>query len=269
MQRRNFLASSLAASALAVGASTRVLSGVQENATGKSREYYELRRYHLQSGPQVKLVHDFLRGALIPALNRLGISPVGVFNVAIGPDSPTLYLLMPSPALETLATARFLLERDAEYLKAGAAFLNAPASTPAYVRIESSLLRAFEGRPTLTLPPATTEHGARLFELRTYESPTDQDHVRKIEMFHSGEFDVFQKAGFWQVFYGDTLIGPRLPNLTYMLGFPNLAERDKMWAAFVSAPEWKKLTSSPRFSFEDLVSSITNVILSPTPYSQI
>ena len=25
--------------------------------------------------------------------------------------------------------------------------------------------------------------------------------MRKVEMFHNGEFDIFQRAGFWQVFY--------------------------------------------------------------------
>jgi hypothetical protein len=137
------------------------------------------------------------------------------------------------------------------------------------VRMESSLMLAFEGKPRLTVPPATAQHGSRLFELRTYESPSDQDHRRKVEMFNSGEFDVFEKAGFWQIFYGDTLIGPRLPNLTYMLGFEDLAARDMHWKAFGSAPEWKKLSSSPRYNFEEIVSSITNLILSPTSYSQI
>ena len=78
-------------------------------------------------GPQVKLAGDFLGEALAPALNRLGISPVGVFDVEIGPESPGLFVLMPSASLETLLTAEFRLNRDAEYLKAGAAFLNAPA----------------------------------------------------------------------------------------------------------------------------------------------
>jgi hypothetical protein len=176
---------------------------------------------------------------------------------------------MPSASLETLVTAEFRLEQDAEYLKAGAPFLNAPAKQPAYVRMESSLMLAFEGMPKLTVPRATAEHGARVFELRTYESPTDQDHKRKVEMFNSGEFDIFEKAGFWQVFYGDTVVGSRMPNLTYMIGFPDLAERAKMWKAFGSVPEWKKLSGSARYNFEEIVSNITNVILSPTAYSQI
>lgn len=268
MERRKFLASSLAAATYA-GARSSDGFGGQAAVDENGREYYELRRYHLRSGPQVKLTHDYLRQALLPALNRLGVSPVGVFNTVLGPESPTLHLLLPSPLLETLADLRFRLQQDAAYLQAGSAFLSAPASSPAYIRVESELMIAFQGRPRLTVPPVTAARGARVFELRTYESPTDRDHERKVEMFHSGEFDVFEKAGFWQVFYGDKLVGPRLPNLTYMLGFPNLAARDNMWAAFGSAPDWKKLTSSPRFNFEETVCNITNIILSPTPYSQI
>ena len=147
--------------------------------------------------------------------------------------------------------------------------MNAPAQEPAYVRMESSLMVAFEGMPRLNVPLAGGEHRSRMFELRTYESPTDRDHVRKVEMFNSGEFDVFEKAGFWQVFYGDTLIGSRLPNLTYMLGFEDMVDRNKKWEAFRSSPEWKKLSSLPRYTFEEIVTNITNVILRPAPYSQI
>lgn len=266
MDRRRFLASSFSAPALAAG--SRSL-GAAPQTSGKAREYYELRRYQLQSGPQRPLADAYFRDALIPGLNRLGISPVGVFSIDIGEGSPSLYLLVPSTSLDTLANATFRLEQDAEYLKAGAAFLNTPAKQPAYARMESSLMLAFEGMPKLTVPPATAEHRSRVFELRTYESPTDQDHKRKVEMFNSGEFDVFETAGFWQLFYGDTLIGSRLPNLTYMIGFPDLAERARMWKAFGSAPGWKKLSGSARYNFEEIVSNISNVILSPTAYSQI
>lgn len=259
MKRRQFLATSLAASGLTAA----------QQAGPKGRDYYALRRYQLQSGPQEKVADTYFREALVPGLNRLGIRPVGVFSVNIGPDSPSFYVLMPGMTVETLVTADFRLEHDKEYLKTGAPFLNTPAKQPAYVRVESSLMLAFEGMPRLTLPHGSAEHRARVFELRTYESPTDQDHKRKVEMFNNGEFDIFQKAGFWQIFYGDTLLGPRMPNLTYMIGFPDLAERDKMWNAFGSAPEWKKLSGSPRYAFEEIVSSITNVILSPTEYSQI
>jgi hypothetical protein len=171
--------------------------------------------------------------------------------------------------VETLTTAEARLGQDAEYLKAGAPFLTAPADEPPLIRIESSLMVAFEGWPKLKLPAATMEHKERIFELRTYESPSDQDHRRKVEMFNSGEYDVFEKAGFSQVFYGDVLVGARLPCLTYMLSFTDLTDRTAKWNAFREAPEWKKLSGSPRYAFESIVSNITNLILSPTTYSQI
>jgi hypothetical protein len=266
MERRTFLTSSLAASALAVAGP---LQGAQGTADAKGREFYQLRRYHLSSGPQRKLCDDFFRDALVPALNRLGVTPVGVFDLTMGPETPSIYVLMPSPSLDTLVNVETRLAQDVEYLKAGAAFLNAPAVAPAFLRMESSLMQAFEKTPRLKLPPATSANGPRVFELRIYESPSDQDHKRKVEMMQSGEGEIFDKAGFSQVFYGDTLIGPRLPNLTYMLSYESVAERDKKWTAFRASPEWKSLSTQPRYAFEAIVSNITNVILTPTAYSQI
>jgi hypothetical protein len=265
LQRRKFLTSSLAATAVAL---TPVDSHAQAPAA-KAREYYELRKYHLQNGPQSKLLQGYLADALIPALNRLGFSPIGAFNLSIGPETPVLYLLIPSTTLESLVTAELQLVKDEEFMKAAAPFWNAPATAPAFTRIESSLMIAFEGRPRLVVPPVTAQHGKRVFQLRTYESPSNQDHVIKVEMFHKGEFEIFERAGFWQVFYGDTLIGPRLPQLTYMLSFPEASEMDAKWSAFSNDPDWKKLSSLPRYSSEAIVSNISNLVLTPASFSQI
>lgn len=264
MQRRRFLSSSIAASALATSA-----GGSLSAQANTAREYYDLRCYKMQSGDQPKVAHKYFAEALIPALNRMGMNPIGVFDLYLGPQTPALYLLIPSASLETLATSELRLAQDEEYLKAAEPFDAAPAKQPAFERLESSLMIAFEGYPKLTLPPATAKNGARVFQLRTYESPSLRDHRRKVEMFNSGEFDIFAKAGFWNVFFGDTLVGARLPNLTYMLSFPDLSELDAKWKAFVDHPDWKKLSSEPRFTFESIVSNITNYILRPTSYSQI
>jgi hypothetical protein len=269
MQRRRFLTSSLAAPALALDAR---LSNAQSNETEsltKGREFYELRSYHLISGPQQKLADSFLAEALVPALNRLNLKPIGVFDLYLGPETPTTYVLVPGASLEALVTAELKLAEDEEYQRSGHLFLHAPAAEPPYERMQSALMIAFSGHPTLTLPPVTAQHGSRVFQLRTYESPNSADHQRKVEMFNSGEYAIFEKAGFWQVFYGDTVIGPRMPNLTYMLGFPDLSELNAKWKAFGSDPDWKKLSTSPKFSYEAIVSNITNLILNPKPYSQI
>lgn len=269
MERRKFLASSLAASALAVGKPNNYLQAAQGSTAEKGREFYQLRRYHINGGPQRKLCDDFFRDALLPALGRLKIGPVGVFDLTFGPETPSIYVLLPSLSAETLVTVETRLAQDAEYMKAGAAFLNAPAKEPAFDRIESSFLQAFEKWPRLVLPAATVARGPRIFELRIYEGATDQDHKRKVEMMQAGEAEIFAKAGVEQVFYSDTLIGTRLPNLTYMLAFNDVADRDKKWAAFRGSDEWKALSTQPRYAFEAIVSNITDLILTPTAYSQI
>jgi hypothetical protein len=267
MDRRKFMATSLA-SAIVANAPRSYAREPEEVPAKGGREFYELRRYHILT-PQRKLADDYFRDALVPALNRLGIAPVGVFNVSIGPEGPSKFVLMPAASVETLVTAETRLNQDAAYLKAAADFLNAPAKSPAFVRLESSLMQALEGAPRLTVPAATAQHEARMFELRTYESSTDQDHKVKVAQVNEGEIPIFVKAGFWPVFFGDTLIGGKLPNLTYMIGFSNLADRDKSWGAFFVAPETRSLFSQPKYTFEDLVSNVNNTVLVPAPYSQI
>jgi hypothetical protein len=268
--KRRELLTSMAASAAAIGSLPLGLRGAEKTESlTNGREYYQLRRYQLRSGPQSKLVNSYLGEALIPGLNRLGIKPVGVFSQEIGAGNPAIYVLIPSMSVDLLSTVDLHLERDAEYLKAGERFLQAPATEPAYERLETSLLLAFEGHPKMTVSSEAAHNSARVFELRTYESPSDRDHRRKIEMFHNGEFDIFQRAGFSQVFYGDTLAGPRMPNLTYMIGFDGLSERDAKWKAFFSDPDWKKLSANPKFAFESIVSNVNNYILTPAAYSQI
>jgi hypothetical protein len=265
VQRRHFLTSSLAAAAAALTSSD---SHAQTSAP-KGREYYELRKYKLRSGSQTKLLQSYLESALIPALNRSGFSPIGAFNLYLGPETPALYLLIPSTSLESLVTAELQLVKDEQFMKAAAPFWSAPATAPAFERVESSLMIAFEGWPKLVVPPVTAQHGKRVFQLRTYESPSNEDHVRKVEMFHKGEFEIFAQAGFWQVFYGDTLIGPRLPQLTYMVSFPDISEIDVKWDAFGSNPDWKKLSALPRYSSEPIVDTISNLVLRPASFSQI
>lgn len=238
-------------------------------AAGTEREYYELRKYKLRSGAGQRITDHYVSQALIPALNRLGMSPIGAFTLDVGPETPTLYLLIPSTSAETLVSMETRLTGDDEYRKTGEPFLTAAAAQAPFDRIESSLMIAFEGWPKLVVPPPTAQKGERVFQLRTYESPTIRDHQVKVDMFHHGEFEFFRRAGFWQVFYGDKLIGSRLPNLTYMLSYPSIGDMKRLWNAFSNDPDWKKLSSSPKYSFEPIVTNVDNLVLNPTSYSQI
>jgi len=261
MERRDFLAGTLAASALAIAPD----AGAQTpDNTSKQREYYQLRRYFVQSGSQASMTEKYISEALIPTLAGKG-GPVGAFRLDIGPETPTFYVLIPVTSPASAASLELDLSQNETYVKAAEPFWSAPATSPAFLRVDSSLLIAFEGWPRITPP----EKGKRIFQLRTYESPSYRDHVRKVEMFHSGEFDIFKNAGFHQVFYGDTVIGPRMPNLTYMLSFADSAELDAKWKIFRDDPAWKKLSADPKYAFEPIVSNITNLILSPLAASQI
>ncbi len=271
MDRRNFLTSSLTASALSVAGAAATASAQSPSIASKSAsEYYDFRRYQLASGPGTKLTDEYFAGALIPALHRLGIGPVGAFSVYFGPDTPAYYLLLPSTKLETLVTADLELVNDPVFMKAAAPFWDAPAAAPPYLRIESTLLRAFQCYPKLTVPASATKKETRIYHLRQYISPTNMDHMRKVAMFHHGEFGIFAKAGADNVFYADALIGPRLPSLTYMLSFPDVAALEAAWAKFSADPDWKKLSTDPQFKLDPpTVSNVNSLVLRPLAYSEV
>jgi len=265
MERRQFLSASVAASALAV---TRNATAQAASPT-PGPEFYQIRRYALINGPQTKLTESYFADALLPALTRLGIGPVGAFRLEFGPETPAFYLVISSSNLPTLAALDLHLVEDAAFLQAAAPFWDATAAAPPFQRVESWLLSAFPGWPKLTPPPGAGTKAKRILQLRTYESPSNGDHVRKVEMFHSGEFEIFLKAGFHPVFFGDTLIGSRMPSLTYMVSFADQAELEAKWNLFRDDPNWKKLSSSPRYASDQIVTTISNLILSPLGCSQV
>jgi hypothetical protein len=268
MNRRSFLASSVTASALAGGSG--LIPRASASATpGPSPEYIELRLYHLRRGQQHTQFDEYLRTAWVPAMNRIGISPIGVFEVMVGPENPTMYAVIPYKSLDVMAGSWARLTADPEFQKNGAAVLNAPPSEPAIVRMENSLMVAFDGMPRLQAPNFGEKQKSRIFELRTYESHSKKANRKKIEMFNTAEMVIFQRTGLVSVFFGDTLIGQKMPQLTYMLAFDSMESHDKNWAAFAADPDWKRLSTAPGNTDGEIVSSISNVFLRPTSYSQI
>jgi len=269
MKRRDFVKTSLAATSVVGLSQTCALAAAVDKAEGPQQEYYELRVYMLKPGVEPQALHDFLRDAAIPAWNRLGSNPVGVFTPRESGETPLLYVLIPHPSLEAFATAAARLAADAEYQKAGAAYLDLPSADPAYVRFESSLLRAFAGMPKIELPPFAAEKKPRLYELRTYESHSEKAALKKIEMFNNGEIEIMRRVGLGPVFFGEMLIGTRLPNLTYLLSAEDMDAHKKHWSAFGGDAEWKRISAIPEYANSRIVSKITNKFLVPTEYSQI
>ena len=261
--RRRFVQSA------AAGAGASLLGVAADAQQPSGRDYYELRTYHLRRGPHEKQMSDYFKDALVPALRRLGTGPVGVFTVLIGPDSPSYYVLIPHATMESVATLPERLAADAEYLKAGAAVIDAPAAEAPYERIETSLFLAFAGHPLLTVPPQLAAGKPRLFELRRYESHSEKANATKISVFNQWEAAIFARHNMFAVFYGQAIAGPRMPNLTYLLAFDDMRDRDARWGEFGPDPEWRAIASKPEYSDPAIVSSISNMFLRPTAYSQI
>jgi NIPSNAP protein len=233
-------------------------------------EFYVWRHYQLHNGTQPGRMASFLREAAVPALNRLGHKPVGVFEVVAGVQAPAVFMLTAHPTLDSVATMEARLERDAEFMKAAAPYVDATAADPAYGRQDVSILAAFPKFPRLAVPAAAATNGPRLFELRTYESHNERAHRMKVRMFEElGEIEIFKRVGLAPVFFSRTLAGRNMPSLTYMLVHENMATRQKSWEAFGADPEWKKVRSTPGFSDAEIVSNITTVLLRPAGYSQI
>jgi hypothetical protein len=202
----------------------------------------------------------------MPALKRLGIGPVGVF-VEKGKDGESsVYNLIVYPSADAVTSLSSRLTANEEYLKAAKDYLATPATDPVYTRVESSLLVPFEGMPKLAKPDASKP---RLLNLRIYESHNERAAKKKIEMFNKGELAIFRRVGLTPVFFGETIVGSAMPNLTYMLVFEDDAGREAAWKRFRDDPEWLKLKAIPEYADKEIVSRITNRILTPATYSEI
>lgn len=229
--------------------------------------YIELQHVMLRNGTQPERANAFFSKHFAPAAQRSGASTVGLFNAVIAPQSPFFLILQAYPSFEAIEAGRNKLIADAEFQKAAEQYFAAPE--PPFVRIESSILKTFDGFPSVKPSAGGADRPARIFELRTYESNNFHTLRRKVGMFNDGEAGIFQRLGMAPVFFGETIVGRNQPSLTYMLSYESLTAREQLWAKFGADPEWKKLRATPGLSDAEIVSNISNAILRPAANSQI
>jgi hypothetical protein len=267
MHKRTFCQTTLTLAALAGAVSLAGRPARASAADSGPPQYYELRVYSTQSAEQQKLVSDYWQNAAIPAYNRMGIQPVGVFTEL--QDSPTnkVYVLIPCDSLDIFAAIPARLAADAAYQAAAAEYMGRPKSSPAFERIESSLNVAFDSMKKLAPPPSAADKSPWIFELRTYQSPSESKGINKVQMFNSGEVQLMREVGLCPVFFSQTLVGSQMPNLVYMVSGQNMDEHKKHWKGFMNAPVWKNLKDDPQY--QDNVSRVISIFLKRTAASQI
>lgn len=235
------------------------------------QDFYSIRIYQLKNNQQEQNVDKYLQNALLPALHRQGIAQIGVFK-PIGNDTAAIrriYVLIPFHSLGQYAGLSARLEKDAQYLADGKDYLDAVHDDPPYLRMENILLQAFPGMPRLEAPASlrgpASEH---VYELRSYENPTEKYFANKVQMFNKGdEIGLFKRLGFNAVFYASVLSGAHMPNLMYMTSFDNMAAREAHWKTFGADPYWKELSAKPEYQHN--VSHIDIVFMHPAPYSDL
>lgn len=258
MNRRTFVTSA----AIAGASSTTLLKGADR--THKKQGYLELIRFVVRNRSSIRPLEKYLGDTVIPGLNKLGCSPVGVFKPKHGSHGADLYMLVPHSDIESFTSAW-------QKLTATDAFIAASDTTPEdqlYERMETTLLSTFSHMPEPEIPEAVKGVDGRIFELRIYESHNRIKSDLKVEMFNEGgEIEIFRNVGLHPVFFGHSLAGPLMPNLIYMLAFKDIAEREANWKKFSADPDWGKLKQNKRYA--DTVSNITDFIMTASSVSQI
>ena len=235
------------------------------------RDYYQIKIYHLKNKAQEAQLDEYLKNAYVPALHRAGIKQIGVFKlIEVDTTDQRVYVFIPYTKFEDIEALSDKLQKDSQFNEAGKAYLQTAYNNPAYLRIESILLRAFPGMPEPAVPKLANAKSERVYELRSYESASEKYAASKLRQFNYGseagtELSIFPRLNFNPVFYGEVLFGSKMPNLMYMTTFLNKADRDEHWKAFNADSEWQKLRAIPEY--QNTVSKNNIVFLYPAEYS--
>ena len=238
------------------------------SAKSFANEIYEITVYHFSDPKQEITLDTYLQTAYLPALHRNGKQNIGVFKPVANDTArdKLVYVIVTFKSVSETQALQSALLKDASYQDAGKEYLTASYQNPPYARMEKIWVSAFRLAPQMTLPKLTGPKNDRIYELRSYESPTENYYKSKVKMFNEGgEIDVFSRLKFNAVFYGDVIAGCRMPNLMYLTSFENMAERDAHWKSFTDDAQVKQLFSLQEY--KNNVSKADIILMHATAYS--
>jgi hypothetical protein len=106
-----------------------------------------------------------------------------------------------------------------------------------------------------------------IYELRIYHAMPGRLPAL-LSRFQNHTIQIWEKHGIRQAGFWTTLIGESNQQLTYMLVWNSMAEREERWRAFLADPEWIAVAKE---SEKDgpLVQNIRNELLAPTAFSSV
>lgn len=239
-----------------------------EDAAAKT-EFYEIRTYVLGDDGDEAALDQYLKSALLPALTRQQIGPVGVFAPTAADETNTkaLFVVIPYNELSQVATVRDAIAADDAYAAAAKTYLDRPHTDPPFARIRSELLSSMTCWPSVKVADGSLKNEQRVFELRVYESANERIGDLKVEMFNNGEVPIFLDCNITPIFIGQCILGAQMPSLTYLTMYPSEAARQQAWVDFRAHPDWLVLSKNERYA--GTVSRIDKFVLAAKPYSQM
>jgi hypothetical protein len=239
-----------------------------EDLTKDKREYYSITVYHFKTPEQRQKLDDYLQFGWLPAVHRLGFRNVGVFSPLANDTvaDKRIFVIMPAKSIESIAELNQKIFKDESHEMAAKNYIDAVYNDPPFSRIEKIISYAFRDAPVMVLPKLHSGKSERVYEYRSYESPTEKIFRNKVQMFNEGgEVKLFKRLNFNAIFYSEVVAGSNMPNLIYMTSFESMADRDAHWASFRDDPEWKKLSADPIYQHN--VSRIDLILMKAAEYS--
>ena len=106
-----------------------------------------------------------------------------------------------------------------------------------------------------------------IYELRIYRAMPGRLPAL-IARFQNHTIGIWRKHGIRPVGFWTTIVGESKQNLIYILAWENAAEREKLWKAFLTDPEWVRISTDSERDGQ-LVEDINNQLLAPTPFSRL
>ncbi len=244
-----------------------ITSFLLTSSEGFSNQFYEITVYHFHTPQQEVILDTYLQTAYLPALHRNKIKNIGVFKPIANDTSSDkiIYVIVPFKSFTDMQALQTTLAKDGVYADAAKDYITANYQNPPYARMEKIILTAFETAPTMALPKLSGDQKDHIYELRSYESPTESYHLNKVKMFNSGEINIFTKLNCNAVFYADVLVGSHMPNLMYMTSYENMADRDAHWKSFGDDSDTKKMFAMDEY--KNNVSKADIMLMHATSYS--
>jgi len=257
VDRREFLA----ATAVAAVSPLPRLDALAPQAA--PRQFIELRRYHLLPGGKPRAFNTFIGDVAIPAMNRAGVGRVGAFTVVYGENAPVAVARAHAPHARVRGDYCASASRPTRHSRARVPRARRAAVRPGLrSRREHAAARLRRDAGAGAIGGCRYQHPAHLRapDLREPQRSRRAQQARDVQCRRDP--DLPPHWTLTPVFFGETVVGAKMPSLTYMLTFKGHGGARRGLGGVQPGSRLEKLSGDPQY--KENVSAISDIILRPT-----